>query len=184
MNITRWFLALSLLSPLFAGIDRAEYKFSGLTEMPPWSAQYVNPKAAKAAVALDGAAETPVGKGALKISVIQQSLTTNASDSQVWIAHPRSLVGGKKYQISVLLKGSATDKVSLQFIKNGAPYSACAKPNGASVPVTPEWKTVTVDLEGVALGEGATLRLPDFFFGALPGGFVLYIAKVTLEEKP
>jgi hypothetical protein len=176
-------VVLFLFSALFAQPYVRDWKLSGLTAAPDWFGNYVNPKAAKAAITFDAAVETPLGKGAMKISILQRSLTTNTSDTQVWTVHNASLVAGKAYRLSCTLKGSATDKLSLQFIKNGSPYSSCAKPGSAQVPVTTEWKTVSVDLEGVGLGEGATLRLPDFFCGALPDGYVLHIARVTLEEK-
>ncbi|MBN8218826.1 MAG: hypothetical protein J0L75_19455 [Spirochaetes bacterium] len=183
MRGTSFLSLLLILLPLGA---QTEWKFAGLSNLPGFCGNYVNGKAAKAAFRMDPSVVTPAGKGALEIAILQSSATSNGSDIQIWLTQDKGLTPGKKYRLRLVMKASEAvqNALSLQFIKNGAPYSAASKPGGARISVGTDWKEQAFDLEALPAAEGVSLRFPDFFCGEIKAGTRLYLASASLVAAP
>ncbi|MEK6794164.1 MAG: hypothetical protein AABZ39_05265 [Spirochaetota bacterium] len=188
MTGIRVLIAFAVFLPLAAQTKIAEWNCTA--GIPENMSSYINtPGGAAAIITHDASADTPTGRGALKITITKGSLSESDSDVQLSFVHKDGLVKGKKYRVAVTLRAqrSLALPVRLSVIQNTSPWAAVNAPfesyapNGRYSLPKREWETIS--LRFTAAGDCAReVRAPCVFLGMLDTGSIIWIESVLLES--
>lgn len=141
-----------------------------------------NAKGWKAQKSYDAAAESPKGKGVLKIKVLEAK-GKGASQIQLMFRYGGKIQNGQQYKISMNYKLNQSGSFIATAIMHQRPWRGLGKGHQKKVTAQAgKWETLeyafTADKDFPKV-----VRVPCLFFGMLPVGTEIDISSVTFSKK-